>query len=231
MPRSGFRAASCLAPIPSIEPSTLPCELLLNDRLRRFRYRHLDSDGRTRRSPSRAALPPTLRSQTSARPFVSTFNAYRIDACPEPAAGDIALTIVGTLAANSVGRVAGRANHPRASVLRRPARYLNVGVPDHERLLARRGIALVGTVKSAALVQVMARVRWFDEWASSLRAAVRRRITATSAPETRKPQRWPSPSLIGDREPSIPTSSSDFKKPGRITSSPSPAATSPSWPA
>ena len=31
--------------------------------------------------------------------------------------------------------------------LRRPSRYLDPGVPDHERALARRGISLVGTVK------------------------------------------------------------------------------------
>ena len=39
--------------------------------------------------------------------------------------------------------------------LHRPARYLNPGVPDNERALARRGTTLVGTVKSAALVEII----------------------------------------------------------------------------
>ena len=59
------------------------------------------------------------------------------------------------------------------AVLRRPARYLNDGVADQELLLARRGIALVGSVKSAALVQVVQRGPWFAEWASAIRATVR----------------------------------------------------------
>ena len=65
------------------------------------------------------------------------------------------------------------------AVLRRPARYLNEGVADQELLLARRGIALVGSAKSAALVQVVERGRWFDEWASAIRASVRERAGAS----------------------------------------------------
>ena len=41
--------------------------------------------------------------------------------------------------------------------LRRPSRYLDPGVPDYERALARRGTTLVGTVKSGALVEVARR--------------------------------------------------------------------------
>ena len=52
-------------------------------------------------------------------------------------------------------------------------RYLNAGVPDQERMLARRGMSLVGTVKSAALVQVVGRGSWIDETASAIRSAVR----------------------------------------------------------
>ena len=44
-------------------------------------------------------------------------------------------------------------------LLRRPARYLNDGLPDQERALARRGVTLVGTIKSAALVEVVQRAR------------------------------------------------------------------------
>ena len=68
------------------------------------------------------------------------------------------LTVVGALAAERMRRVARRP--PRfasPAQLRRPSRYLDPGVPDQERALARRGTTLVGTVKSGALVEVVAR--------------------------------------------------------------------------
>ena len=60
--------------------------------------------------------------------------------------------------------------------LRRPSRYLDPGVPDYERALARRGDALVGTVKSGELVDVLARADWFDERMGEARAFARRAI-------------------------------------------------------
>jgi competence protein ComEC len=99
-----------------------------------------------------------------------------IDACPELAAGGVSITVAGQLAIAAAREWrAGRLVRMPA-VLRRPARYLNEGVPDQELLLARRGIALVGSAKSAALVQVVERGRWFDEWASAIRATVRRAL-------------------------------------------------------
>ena len=96
-----------------------------------------------------------------------------IDSCPEPASGGVSVTVVGVLAADAVGEWRSGRMLRMPAVMRRPARYLNAGVPDQELLLARRGIALVGTVKSAALVRVVALGRWYDEWASAIRAAVR----------------------------------------------------------
>jgi len=99
-----------------------------------------------------------------------------IGPCPEPATGGVSLAVTGALAADAVADWrAGRMIRAPA-LLRRPARYLNHGVPDQERLLARRGIALVGSIKSAALVQVVTRGNWLDETASSARAIVRRAI-------------------------------------------------------
>jgi competence protein ComEC len=99
-----------------------------------------------------------------------------IDACPESADGGVSLTVAGALAASAAAEWrAGRMI--RAPVmLRRPARYLNHGVADQEQLLARRGIALVGTVKSAALVTLVGHGSWIDEAASTIRAAVRRAL-------------------------------------------------------
>ena len=78
-----------------------------------------------------------------------------IESCPEPASGGVSITVAGVLAAEAASewRAGRRVRMP--AVLRRPARYLNEGVADQELLLARRGIALVGSAKSAALVQVV----------------------------------------------------------------------------
>lgn len=97
--------------------------------------------------------------------------------CLEPAAGGVSLTVQGVLAGSAIAEWrAGRMLRATA-VLRRPARYLNDGVPDFERMMARRGISLVGTVKSGALVHITARGGWLDEAASEVRAVVRRAMT------------------------------------------------------
>src|SRR5688572_12406109 len=59
------------------------------------------------------------------------------------------------------------------ATLRRPSRYLNEGVPDAERASARRGLALVGSVKSAALIEVIAPASRLDEALARVRAGVR----------------------------------------------------------
>ncbi len=56
---------------------------------------------------------------------------------------------------------------------RRPARYLNDGVPDAERDLALDGTALLGSVKSGLLVQVERSGTELEEAAASVRAYVR----------------------------------------------------------
>ena len=93
--------------------------------------------------------------------------------CPEPAEGGVSLSVSGALQAASMREwTAGRTIRAPA-ILRRPARYLNRGLPDQERALARRGVALVGTVKSATLVEVVGRGRWWEEGAAAVRAHTR----------------------------------------------------------
>lgn len=83
--------------------------------------------------------------------------------------------------------------------LRRPNTYRNPGALDEERALARRGTALVGTVKSGALVEISAPGTWWTEATANARASVRR-IVGTHV------GRWSETSaaivtaiLIGDR--------------------------------
>jgi competence protein ComEC len=120
-------------------------------------------------------------------------------ACLEPAAGGVSLAVQGVLAADLVGEWrAGRTIRTMA-VLRRPARYFNDGVPDLERMMARRGITLVGTVKSAALVRVVAHGTWLDESAAAVRAAVRRAIDRHVAARDPQSAAIAVAILIGDR--------------------------------
>jgi len=115
------------------------------------------------------------------------------------ATGGILVTVTGSLAADRMDAWrAGR--HVRLPVqLHRAARYLDPGVPDHERALARRGTTLVGTVKSAALVEITARGSIVDEALSAARAFSRHAIAAAVG-------RWSAQSaaivaaiVIGDR--------------------------------
>jgi competence protein ComEC len=85
------------------------------------------------------------------------------------------------------------------AVLRVPALYGDPGVPDEVRALARRGVVLVGSVKSAALVEILKKGSAVDEAASSARLWARTRLAEHVG-------RWSAQSgaiaaaiLIGDR--------------------------------
>lgn len=92
---------------------------------------------------------------------------------PEPAAGGVSVVVGGELAPPARGAWT-KGRRLRAPMqLRRPARYLNRGVPDMERALARRGVALVGTIKSGALVEGVKAAAMWDEWGARMRARAR----------------------------------------------------------
>jgi competence protein ComEC len=95
-------------------------------------------------------------------------------------AGGVRLTVGGTLGLDEVGQWrAGRAIRVPA-LLREPGRYQDPGVPDGRLALARKGIALVGSVKSGSLVEVRARGSWAAEAGARVRdlarTAVRRHV-------------------------------------------------------
>jgi competence protein ComEC len=95
-----------------------------------------------------------------------------------PAEGGVIVSIGGQLLGRDQGIAEWRAGRTvRLSVqLRRPSRYLNPGAENAERALAIRGYTLVGSVKSAALVEVVARGTTPAEIAGDLRAFVRRAL-------------------------------------------------------
>jgi len=98
-------------------------------------------------------------------------------ACPaRRASGGVVATVAGALAAERVDewRAGRRVRMP--VMLHRPSRYLDPGVPDHEQALARRGTTLVGSVKSGALVEVLARGSPFPEAMAAVRGFSRHAI-------------------------------------------------------
>jgi competence protein ComEC len=94
----------------------------------------------------------------------------------QPTSGGVLVNVVGSLAADRLDmwRAGRRVRLP--VTLRRASRYLDPGVPDGERALARRGTTLVGTAKSGALVDVVSDGGWIDERIASVRAFARRAI-------------------------------------------------------
>ena len=118
---------------------------------------------------------------------------------PRPARGGVLISVAGELAPTTAD--AWRAGRTlRLPVrLRRATRYLNVGLPDEERALARRGVILVGSVKSAALVEVVARGSPPEEIAAAIRAYIRRAIATHIGRHNPTASAIVTAILIGDR--------------------------------
>jgi competence protein ComEC len=120
-------------------------------------------------SPSEAGVSISLDVDALERNGFSPFGALE---------GGVQLIVIGQVARDRVDdwRAGRRIRAP--AMLRRPSRYLDPGVPDNERALARRGTTLVGTVKSGALVEVLGRGGWWIEALGAIRAFARRAIAA-----------------------------------------------------
>ncbi|MBS1820132.1 MAG: DNA internalization-related competence protein ComEC/Rec2 [Acidobacteria bacterium] len=126
-------------------------------------------------------------------------SARDIDVDTNPVRGGVLLTVLGSLGREHLAEwTAGRRVRAPAD-LRRPARYLDPGVPDQERALARRGVSLVGTVKSAALVTVLERGSPAQEAAASLRAFTRRALSASVGHWSPRASAIVAAIVIGDR--------------------------------
>jgi competence protein ComEC len=117
----------------------------------------------------------------------------------EPANAGVTMTVGGSVAAEQSGEWrAGRIVETFAT-FRRPARYLDEGVPDFERDLALAGTALFGSVKSGLLVDVRARGTRVEEAAAGIRAHVRRSVQRWVAPHDAVAAAIVTAVLIGDR--------------------------------
>ncbi|CAN5777630.1 DNA internalization-related competence protein ComEC/Rec2 [soil metagenome] len=86
-----------------------------------------------------------------------------------------------------------------SALLRRPTVFRDPGVQDDTRQLARRGVVLVGSVKSASLVDVLERGSALEERAAAVRARVRRVLSARIGPFGSRSAAIATAILIGDR--------------------------------
>jgi competence protein ComEC len=113
--------------------------------------------------------------------------------------GGVRLSVGGDLVAPRIATWrAGRTLRVAASI-REPTVHLNPGVRDERRSLARRGVVLVGSVKSGALVEVVAAGSRLEESAAAIRSWMRRRIAEHVAHRDSRSAGVTTAILIGDR--------------------------------
>jgi competence protein ComEC len=123
----------------------------------------------------------------------------RIDPAANPVSGGLLLTVVGSLASDRSSEWrAGRRIRVPAQV-HPPSFYLDPGVPDEQLALARRGVVLVGTVKSGALVEVEARGSPVAEAAAAVRAFSRKAIASSVGRWSARAAGIVTAIVIGDR--------------------------------
>ena len=85
------------------------------------------------------------------------------------------------------------------AALRQPTAFVNPGLADDTRALARRGVVLTGNIKSGALVDVLDRGGLLDEWAGRVRAWTRRTLDRHLTPWSPRSAAVATAILIGDR--------------------------------
>ncbi len=116
-----------------------------------------------------------------------------------PVSGGARLTVGGSHVDERVEQwVAGRRIRLPVAFRRAP-RFLNPGVADQEQVLRRRGIALLGSVKSGLLVEVVEAGPAWQEAAAAARAFVRRAIGTAVGQHDRRSAGIVTAILIGDR--------------------------------
>jgi competence protein ComEC len=133
-----------------------------------------------------AVIEGTLRADATPGANSVSLTVDVTSVCGERSAGSRCVAVAGGVVVSVVGSLAAeRADSWRAGrrvrlpvSLHRAARYLDPGVPDGERALARRGTSLVAATKSAGLVEVIANGSWIDEALAAARAFSRRAITS-----------------------------------------------------
>jgi competence protein ComEC len=123
----------------------------------------------------------------------------RHEARHQDVSGGVILTVSGALSSERLLAWRRGRRVATTATLKRASRYLDPGVADLERALARRGTTLVGSVKSGALVEVLARGSPIGEAAASVRAFARTAIAHAVGPWSGRSAAIVTAIVIGDR--------------------------------
>ena len=116
-----------------------------------------------------------------------------------PADGGVLVTVSGAIDPETVDRWRRGRFVALPVLLRRPARYLDPGIPDQEAALARRGITMVGFTKSAQLVRIERMGSPPAEWAGQARAWARRVFEQTVGARSPRSSAILRAVILGDR--------------------------------
>src|SRR5437762_10357075 len=148
-----------------------------------------EMDGREGQAGAPAAMPAPPARQPHWGPGWGPSASEKIvgQETLRPVQGGLLVTVVGSLGPSSIDewRAGRRVRMPVQ--LHRPSRYLDPGVSDSERMLARSGTTLVGSVKSGALVERIDNGPWWSEAAGGVRLFARRAITRSVGRGGRSP--------------------------------------------
>ena len=125
--------------------------------------------------------------------------ALRLKDAWHPVEGGVIVSVGGAAPRDRVLEWRARRTIEAPMVFRRPARFLNDGVPDFEEAAARDGTSLFGSIKSARLVQVVSHAGPIDELAADIRAHVRTALAAWVGPHSPVSEAIAAAVLIGDR--------------------------------
>jgi competence protein ComEC len=147
-------------------------------------------------------LEGRLREDAAGAPLVLSIVVTRVAApgrSPHAVDGGVRVFVGGAPdAQRALEWTAGRAIRVPA-LLRVPGSFSSPGVPDDRRLQALRGTILTGSVKSAALVEVIEKGSWTDERAAAVRRFVRRTLARYVGARDARSAAVAVAILVGDR--------------------------------
>ena len=126
--------------------------------------------------PIRARLTEDASQGSDVTTLRASITAVRFRGGWHKTHGDVSLSVGGTAAPERIGEWRAGRRVEAWATFRRPARYLNDGVPDFEHDLALHGTTLFGSVKSGLLVDVTKSGSRIEEAAASVRRHVRHSV-------------------------------------------------------
>ena len=119
--------------------------------------------------------------------------------CPQPATGGVVVTVTGDLAQLRAPEWRAGRRVTLTAAVRSPRLFRNLGSPDARADLVRRRAALVATVKSALLVELVARGSLMSEAAAAVRARARGALRRAAGPGGGEAAAVGTAVLVGDR--------------------------------